>query len=263
MGTPMGYFDDDARDYPELNKCPDCETFFADLNCPLCGKECPEAFRAGNRKPVKVKKQRRRGSERVQFVPWYFSTWFIILMLVVQPIIGLVLMWAGGWRKPAKIVVTVLLVLAYFSSLITGGLALILSALMGKNDAPPVSTDLSQAEYIQICEDISAEELYRNVTAHLGEEVALTVQIKGKWDGREYYEEQYTTYLQCVAVENGREWEFLIRDCRGEGAFNLAVGDVITVYGEVGGNMSIHNYTAGDLSAPGVNMLFAVLETQS
>ena len=121
MGTPMGYFDDDARDYPELNKCPDCETFFADLNCPLCGKECPEAFRAGNRKPVKVKKQRRRGSERVQFVPWYFSTWFIILMLVVQPIIGLVLMWAGGWRKPAKIVVTVLLVLAYFSSLITGG----------------------------------------------------------------------------------------------------------------------------------------------
>ena len=29
---------EDERDYPELNKCPDCETFFASDNCPICGR---------------------------------------------------------------------------------------------------------------------------------------------------------------------------------------------------------------------------------
>ena len=38
----------DTRDYnsnmdhPDLNKCPDCECFFAGERCPLCGKLCPE-----------------------------------------------------------------------------------------------------------------------------------------------------------------------------------------------------------------------------
>ena len=60
MGADLGFFAEDReRDFPELNKCPDCETFFADANCPICGKECPEEFRAGNRKPIKQKKRRR------------------------------------------------------------------------------------------------------------------------------------------------------------------------------------------------------------
>ncbi len=43
MGTPIGFFADDTpQDYPELNKCPDCETYFQTPCCPLCGKECPE-----------------------------------------------------------------------------------------------------------------------------------------------------------------------------------------------------------------------------
>lgn len=60
MSANLGFFAEDReRDFPELNKCPDCETFFADANRPICGKECPEEFRAGNRKPIKQKKHRR------------------------------------------------------------------------------------------------------------------------------------------------------------------------------------------------------------
>ena len=100
MSADLGFFAEDReRDFPELNKCPDCETFFADANCPLCGKECPEEFRAGNRKPIKQKKHRRlSGNGRVQFVPWYHTVWFIVLMLIVQPLVGLILTWTGVWK---------------------------------------------------------------------------------------------------------------------------------------------------------------------
>ena len=90
MGANLGFFAEDReRDFPELNKCPDCETFFADSNCPLCGKECPEEFRAGNRKQIKQKRHHRpSGNGRVQFVPWYYSAWFIVLMLIFSPPVG-------------------------------------------------------------------------------------------------------------------------------------------------------------------------------
>ena len=120
MGTPIGFFGDESpQDYPELNKCPDCETYFQTSNCPLCGKECPEEMRAGNRKPVKRKKV-RRGNRRVQFVPWYLSAWFIIAMLIFFPIIGLILLWQSNWRKGWKIVATILTIIGYF-----GGFALV------------------------------------------------------------------------------------------------------------------------------------------
>ena len=58
MGRMLGSFADDTElDRPDLNKCPDCKCYFAGDTCPLCGKVCPEEMRAGNRKPVKVKKQ--------------------------------------------------------------------------------------------------------------------------------------------------------------------------------------------------------------
>ena len=58
MGRMLGYHDSDELDRPELNKCPDCECYFATDECPLCGKICPEEMRAGNRAPVKHKKRK-------------------------------------------------------------------------------------------------------------------------------------------------------------------------------------------------------------
>jgi hypothetical protein len=56
MGRMLGAFDSDEIDRPDLNKCPDCGCFFLQDTCPICGKLCPEEMRAGNRKPVKLKK---------------------------------------------------------------------------------------------------------------------------------------------------------------------------------------------------------------
>ena len=67
MGRMLGSYDSDELDRPDLNKCPDCGCFFAQDECPLCGKPCPEEMRAGNRKAVKVKKT-KAGSERVSFI---------------------------------------------------------------------------------------------------------------------------------------------------------------------------------------------------
>ena len=78
MGRMLGAFDDDVElDRPDLNKCPDCNCFFAGDNCPICGKVCPEHMRAGNRAPVKQQKKKKRssGSGRVTFVEWYHSWW--------------------------------------------------------------------------------------------------------------------------------------------------------------------------------------------
>ena len=90
MGRSLGYYDSDELDRPELNKCPDCECFFASDECPLCGKICPEEMRAGNRAKVKPPKKRKNSSGRVQFIPWYHSWWFILLMMYFMPIAGII-----------------------------------------------------------------------------------------------------------------------------------------------------------------------------
>ena len=104
MGRMLGSFaDDNELDRPDLNKCPDCDCFFASDTCPLCKKVCPEEMRAGNRKPVKHKKQRRSsGSGRIYFIQWYHRWWFIILMIWAIPIAGIVLLVSSPHEKWKK-----------------------------------------------------------------------------------------------------------------------------------------------------------------
>ena len=106
MGRMLGYHDSDELDRPDLNKCPDCGCFFATEECPLCGKICPEEMRAGHRAKVKHKKH-RSSSGRVQFIPWYYSWWFIILVFSVSRLAGIILFATSPYSKKAKIIVTV------------------------------------------------------------------------------------------------------------------------------------------------------------
>ena len=260
MSKQLGYFDEDTqRDYPELNKCPDCETFFASDCCPLCGKTCPEEMRAGNRKPIKQKKRRRSGGNgRVTFVPWYHTTLFIVIMLFFQPIIGLILAWTGYWKKHWKVIVTVLVAFFYLGGILLGMAIGMIGQLFWKEELP-VNTDMSRAAYIESCAALSVEELYRNAEQYVGEYVTLTVTVCGIWNDEYEYESDYTTYYECVAEENGMAWTFLVRDFRQSDAFNLTVGDEIKVYGQGGGNATIYNYTAGNITAPCVHILYLEL----
>lgn len=263
MGTPIGFFSEDAAvDYPELNKCPDCETYFQALTCPLCGKECPPEMRAGSRKPVKQKKHRRsRGNGRVQFVPWYMSTWFIIAMLVLFPLVGVILLWQSDWRRGWKIFATVLTVCGYF---LGGSIVLLLQTLFASifqsPDSPSVP-DMPQTEYAAMCEWVDMEVLYRQPDAYAGRKVAVQLTVQAAWlDEPETPMDDCPLYYDCVAQVHGRELHFLIRDSIAEGSINLAEGDRITVWGEVEGNHRIHTASGGTLSAPCIRMFFVALD---
>ncbi len=115
MGRMLGAFDNPQElDRPDLNKCPDCECFFAIDTCPLCGKVCPEEMRAGNRKPPKKEKKRRSSNNgRVVFVEWYHSWLCIILATIFNPIIGVILLVTSPHRTRYKVIFAVCLVIVY------------------------------------------------------------------------------------------------------------------------------------------------------
>lgn len=250
--------EDRERDFPDLNKCPDCETFFADLHCPLCGKECPEEMRAGNRPAVKPSKRHRpSGSDRVTFVPWYLSTPFILIMLFIQPLIGLILLWLGGWRRQWKIVATTLLALLYLLPIVMGVVAVIAST----HEEYPVAVELSQAEYQARCREVEPEELYRNAASY-GEQgafVRLTLTVGERLTNEEDYGSEYDTYYLCYAEVEGRTYSFLLRDWRQSNGVNFAGGDVITVWGEAAGELTLYNTAKGQIALPGVHFLYAEL----
>lgn len=256
MGADLGFFAEDReRDFPELNKCPDCETFFADERCPLCGKECPEEYRAGNRKPVKQKKRRRSGNGRVQFVPWYHSTWFIILMMVVFPLVGIILAWSGPWKKNWKIVGTVIVLFFYLFGGILGGI--IGNLIYGWIEPDiPVNTSITEEEYRARCEAVDVESLYRHSNNMVGEYVKLTVEIVHVNASIDVYEP--TTYI-CKTEKDGKTWEFIILDYRTDSnAVNLVKGDTVTFWGEVYTTDTMY-WDGGSLKAPWIACLYADL----
>lgn len=240
MGRLLGSFDgDNELDRPDLNKCPDCECYFAQDNCPLCGKECPPELRAGNRKPVKIKKRRTSGSGRVTFVEWYHSWWFIIIMLLLFPLIGIILLVTSPHKKTHKIIFAAIAVV--YMILSTFGIGKIVTYFTNIFD-PPVNTKLSKEEYIERCVEIDASDYFRNPDSYKDKYVKLTVKVIGQkfYDYDCKYGDKYAT---LYIVVNGDEYDkvIMIRDCSQDGFKNYAHDDTIIIYGQAQGNQKVYS----------------------
>ncbi len=249
----------DTRDYnsnmdhPDLNKCPDCECFFAGERCPLCGKLCPEEMRAGRRKPPEIPKKKQTSSTngRVIFIDWFHRWWFIVLMLFLFPLVGIILLVTSPHKKGIKIAVGVAAGVYLFLS--SFGISNVVSFLAAQWEKP-VNTSLSREEYMDTCGAISPEELYRGADVYTDTYVSFTVEVVQKITDvyAHYNGGKYTVYYVCQDPNN-TQIRFLIRDCRRENSRNFLPGDVITVYGEAAGNLSINDMEYNTHTAPGVN----------
>lgn len=252
MGRLLGSFENDEdHDIPELNKCPDCQTYFAGDNCPICGKPCPENMRAGNRPVVKQKKHKSKGGyTRTTFIPWYHRIWFLILMLFVSPVICIILTLTSPHEKPKKVLFVILAAL-----MLVGRYAgpAIVSRILDREPAL-VNEKLSEDEYKAKCGDITAEELYRNSDEHKNGFVKIRLIVDEKLESWEQYR---PVYYRCVS-EDGK-FAFLVRNCLVNASKNFIKGDVITVYGEMQGNTTVYFSTDDTTTEPTVNMAYVTI----
>lgn len=259
MGRMLGAFDTPSElDRPDLNKCPDCECFFAGDNCPLCGKVCPEEMRAGNRKPPKKEKRRRSaGNGRVTFIEWYHSWWFIAITAFFMPVVAIILLATSPYEKRKKI--TFIVIACVYMLISTYGLGTIIGEIADIVD-PPVNTRLSKEEYIAECEEADVEDLWRSPLEYKNKYVKMTVEISSSFediDSYSYFGESDRYYVCRIS---GSDKYILIFDCIQSGISNFAKGDVITVYGEGGGTVTVYDYNYNEYSAPCVNVAYATLD---
>ena len=258
MGRMLGAFDgSDELDRPDLNKCPDCQCFFAGDSCPLCGKVCPEEMRAGNRKPPKTEKKRRQNNGRVTFVEWYHSWWFIILTMILIPIVGIILLATSPHKKSSKI--TFIIIACVYLLITTIGIGTIIGWVLNIFD-PPVNTRLSREEYVAKCESVEAENVWRAPEAYKNKFVKITVTVSDITEDADgyYSDEDYTKYYICKIEGLGKE--ILVRSCIQSGQSNFAIGDKVTFYGEGDGTVTVYDFDYNDFTAPCVNAAYAELQ---
>lgn len=246
MGRLMGsYESEDEFDRPDLNKCPDCKTYFAGENCPLCGKPCPEEYRAGNRKAVKVKK-RKNTSGRVTFINWYHRWWFIAIMMVVMPLVGIILLATAPHRTWKKITFALVCLLIW-------ALPFVSALLIGLNREPVVNAHgLTFEEYKSECKEFSPREYFRTAGDYEGQYVKLTLTVES--DITDEYSSPYGHYYICSGPDGG-DYRIFVRDCQIEDMrINLMKGDTFVVYGEAAAIETVGQYTY-----PALYMAFAEL----
>ncbi len=254
MGRLLGAHDSEELDRPDLNKCPDCGCFFADDNCPFCGKECPEEFRAGNRKAVKKKRNTRSGSGRAIFVEWYHSWWAIGIALLMFPVVGLVLLGTSPYKTKTKVIVFVLAIaLGAFSWF---GLGDKIVAGISNVFTEPLDRDITYEKYLELGESVDLEEFYRSAESYKEKLVTLTLVVEGIYSEKEGFAlgstyKEYGTYYLC-RDENGGEFAAFVRDCVKDNPKQFVKGDKITVYGVGKGMYTVDDWNYGGMPLPTV-----------
>lgn len=261
MGRFLGPHDDGGTlDRPDLNQCPECGSYFApDADtCPICGAFCPEEYRAGNRKPVKVKKQTfSRASSRVTFVEWYHSWWFIAIALIFMPIIGIVLLITSPHKTKHKLMFVAAALL--YTVLVSWGVGGMLIGMIRGQLERPVDTSMPRSEYIAACEVVDGETYYRMADAYKDKKIAVTLVVREAVTDMQgtYGQDRYPNYYLCS--DAAQTFTVLVRDCIREDRINLLPGDTVTFYGEGAGAVSVTDTQYITHTAPCINAAFAVL----
>ena len=258
MGRLMGAYDvDDDHDIPELNKCPDCQSYFEGDNCPICGKPCPENMKAGNRPKVKPSKKKRKSGDtgRVTFMEWYHSWWFIIIMMIVFPIVGIILLVTSPHGKGVKALLAVALIVIL--ALRYGGVIYYYFNHIFEKPPVYVNTDITEEEYKEKCEEVEPETLFRSAEQYKNKYVCVTLTVTGREISA--YDEYYPTYYICRDANN-ENVIFLIRNCL-VNVKNYIVGDTVKIYGECKGNEIVWSDTAS-FDYPCVYMAYAETEKE-
>ncbi|MBE6698570.1 MAG: hypothetical protein E7581_08665 [Ruminococcaceae bacterium] len=250
MGRMLGYHGDEVElDRPDLNKCPDCDCFFASDACPLCKKICPEEMRAGNRKPVKPKKvKRRRDNGRVQFISWYHQWWFIVILFLIMPLAGLVVLFTSPhkfWKKILFIAIYLLFPTIISIVMMLSGFTL--NALFAQD---PVDTSLTKEAYVEKCVDITPEEFYRSPDTYADSYVSMTLKVSEKSVN------QYGTFYICTSVDNPQIM-IAVQDYLLDGKQNFIAGDLLIVYGEPSQDGCLVSMDGKAFEIPCINAAYA------
>lgn len=263
MGRLLGSHDTEDLDRPDLNKCPECGSYFAPTAeyCPICQAFCPEEYRAGNRKPVKIKKQTfSRASSRVTFVEWYHSWWFIVLAMLFMPLIGIVLLITSPHKQSHKILFVVIALL--YTVLVSWGVGGMLIGMVRGQLDQPVDTALTQDEYIAACEPVDAQDFYRTADSRIGQKTAVVLTVREAVTDVEgtYSHDRYPNYYLCS--DEAQTFTVIVRDCIRQNRINLLPGDVVIFYGEGAGNLSVTDLQYLTHTAPGLYAAYAVLQEE-
>ncbi len=255
MGRMFGSYDSDELDRPDLNKCPDCGCYFATDECPLCGKICPEEMRAGKRAAVKKKKKKSDGySGRVTFIPWYHTWLAMILISFIMPIAGVVLFFTSPYSRKVKIIVASLVIAwqVLLPVILSVGIPMLTDLLAGS----PVNDDISRAEYVEMCEGMTADDFYRHSVEtglYVTMDLSVVEQLPSSWFG----DSEDTVYYRCRSADT--RTEVVLRDCVLEDRQVLRVGDMIRVWGESAGMTSFYPSYDRSENLPCLNMAYCDL----
>ncbi len=168
----------------------------------------------------------------MQFVPWYHTWWFILLMMFWMPPVGIILFLTSPYRARWKVLFCTVgaayMVFVYF------GLGSRLLAYL--TEKPLVNTKLTEAQYRETCLNVSPEYYYRSGATDGYYAMELTV-VRTVTDNESVSGEPVVYYL-CRDPDDPDDplVEILVRDCRVQGGGRFLRGDRIAVWGQPHGD---------------------------
>ena len=114
-----------------------------------------------------------------------------------------------------------------------------------------LSLSLTKTEYIDACDSVDEEVFYRDYPEYEDEYITVNLVVEEKITDTniDSFGSEYNVYYLCSPVDGG-DFKILVRDCVQSNKRNYLAGDVIAVYGEGAGEVTIYGIGGIQVSAP-------------